>query len=383
LNPTNRFAAVDALRGLIMMIMAIDHSSAYVSRQHGTSFWNGAISIYSSSFAFFTRLITHLCAPGFFFLMGAGIYWFATSRMDAGWTQAQTIRRTAWRGFAIFLVGQLFETPIIHTQGLLKSAAVQLSRVPMPIPNDALPPWFGFITLSGLGAAMMICAGLLTLRPAAWLGVTVAAVIATHNLLPASGKVGPAWFTILIAPGLSQHMLVVYPVIPWLAVATFGMYCGYLWKQRPAWRDHTWLLGLGLVLLACGLRLAGGWGNIVPARDSGWIEFLNNVKYPPSLVFWTLSIGVNLLMLAALMRLPASWTSSRSPLIVFGQTPLFFYVVHFYVLTLIGFTLFAEAASLPITYLVWAGLLVVMYVFCLRYRTFKMAKPAESLWRLF
>jgi uncharacterized membrane protein len=382
-KPTHRFAAVDALRGLIMMIMAIDHSSAYVSRQHGTSFWNSAISIYDSSFAFFTRLITHLCAPGFFFLMGAGIYWFATSRKEAGWTQAQIIRRTAWRGFAIFLVGQLFETPIIYTQGLLKSAPVQLSHVPMPIPNDAQSLWLGFITLSGLGAAMVICALLLLLRPAAWLGVTVAAVTATHNLLPASGKVGPAWFTILLAPGLSQHVLVVYPVIPWLAVATFGMYCGYLWRQRPTWRNHIWILGFGLILVALSLRFAGGWGNIVPARDSSWIEFLNNVKYPPSLVFWTLSVGTNLLLLTLLLRAPAGWTSSRSPLIVFGQSPLFFYIVHFYVLTAIGYSIFPEAAPLHITYVVWVGLLGIMYPLCLRYRNFKMKKPPESIWRLF
>jgi len=115
-----RFSAVDGLRGLIMIFMAIDHTNAFVSRQHSSEFWNGAISTYDSTFAFFTRWIAHLCAPGFFFLMGAGIYWFASSRQEAGWTEGQVMRHTASRGLAIFLVGQFFETSVIYLTGLLK-----------------------------------------------------------------------------------------------------------------------------------------------------------------------------------------------------------------------------------------------------------------------
>lgn len=315
--------------------------------------------------------------------MGAGILWFATSRMDAGWSRAQVIRRTASNGFAILLVGQFLETSVLFTISLLSPAAVQLSHMPMPMPNDRLPPFAGLITLSGLGGVMMVCSLLLYLRPVAWIAVAMGAVLATHALLPASCKVGPAWFTILLAPGLSQHVLVMYPFIPWLAVAAIGMYCGYAWKQRPEWRDRIWILDLGLILFALVLRLGGSWGNIVPPYDSSWIEFLNNVKYPPSLVFWTIAIGVDLLLLFLLMRLPPGCTASRSPLMVFGQTPLFFYVVHFYVLSLIAFSFFVQAAPLYVTYPVWLVLLVIIYVLCHRFRHFKMAKPPESLWRLF
>ena len=99
-SPTSRYTSIDALGGLIMIIMAINHASALIARQHSIEFWNGAINIYASSFAFFTRCITHLCAPGFFFLLGAGVYWFATPRRDSGWTESQTIRLTALRSFA-------------------------------------------------------------------------------------------------------------------------------------------------------------------------------------------------------------------------------------------------------------------------------------------
>ncbi len=378
-----RFGAVDALRGLIMIFMAIDHTNVFVSRQHSSEFWNGAISTYDSSFAFFTRWITHLCAPGFFFLMGAGIYWFASSRQDAGWTEGQVMRRTASRGLVIFLAGQFLESPVIFIMSLLKPAATTLSHLSQAPPNDGQPPYWGFITLSGLGLVMLLSSQLLRLRPALWLVAGAACVVATHSLLPVNGKSGPLWLTILIAPGISNHLFVLYPVIPWLAITLLGMYFGYWWKSAPQARRSIWVWGLALLCAGIALRTGGSWGNIVPARDSSWIEFFNNVKYPPSLVFWTISVGVDLLLLAALMRLPEKLLSPKSPLMVFGQTPLFFYITHFYVLAVIGLTLFPEAAPLEVTYAVWLVLLALMYPLCNWYRSFKMQKPPASFWRLF
>ncbi len=378
-----RFSAVDALRGLIMIFMAIDHTNAFVSRQHSSEYWNGAISTYDSTFAFVTRWITHLCAPGFFFLMGAGIYWFASSRQDAGWTAGQVARRTASRGLAIFLVGQIFEGPLVFIMSQLKAPLISLSHRVKPPANDGSSLIWAFITLSGLGLAMMLSSLLLRLRPAFWLLASAACVVATHSLLPADGKTGSIWLTILLAPGLSNHLVVSYPVLPWFALTALGMYFGYWWKTSPEARNRVWLWGVVLISTGITLRAAGGWGNIVVARDASWIEFFNNVKYPPSLVFWTISVGVDLLLLAALMRLPEKLLSAKSPLMVFGQAPLFFYVTHFYVLAAIGLTLFPDAAPLEITYAVWLVLLGIMYPLCLWYRFFKMQKPPESLWRLF
>jgi hypothetical protein len=90
-----------------------------------------------------------------------------------------------------------------------------------------------------------------------------------------------------------------------------------------------------------------------------------------------------LLLLALLIRLPRKVKSEASPLIVFGQTPLFFYVAHFYLLAICGFVFFREAASLEGAYVVWAAVLVILYPACAWYRRFKLAKPRESLWRMF
>lgn len=381
---SRRYRSVDALRGLIMMLMAIDHASATIARQHASEFWAGAMSAYDSAFPFLTRLVTHLCAPGFFFLMGAGIYWFAASRMESGWSRGRTAGRVALRGLTIFLVAQVFETPIPFVQSLLKPAAMSLNRITAPPPIDGSALYWGFLTLTGLGLAMMVCAALLRARPWVWLVVSALCLAATNSLMPASGRPGPLWMTLLLTPGLSQHVLVIYPVIPWLAGAAAGMWFGWWWREHPDVAERrVWLVGAALVAVGLAVRAAGGWGNIRPPRDAGWIEFLNNVKYPPSLVFWTLFVGVDLMLLGLLARMPEGWKSDRSPLVVFGQTPLFFYIAHFYLLGLCGYVLFDEAGSLEQAYLMWAVVLVALYPVCRWYRGFKAARPAESLWRLF
>ncbi|MFN7939757.1 MAG: heparan-alpha-glucosaminide N-acetyltransferase domain-containing protein [Bryobacteraceae bacterium] len=379
-----RYTSVDALRGLIMIIMAIDHSSAFLARQHGSEFWAGAMSAYTSAFPFLTRWITHLCAPGFFFLMGAGIYWFAASRQSAGWSYNDAVRRTAMRGFALLLIGQILENPVLFLQGMMKPPAVSLNTVTAPPPIDGSALYWGFITMSALGAVMILCALLLRLPPWAWLATSAVCVFITNTLLPANGKPGPLYQAILLTPGLSQHVFVVYPIIPWLAVAAAGMYFARWWRTQPAAAEkRIWLIGAAFLLLAIALRAAGGWGNIRPPRDSGWIEFLNNVKYPPSLVFWTMSVGLNLLLLALLIRLPERIKAESSPLMVFGQTPLFFYLAHFYLLMIGGFIFFKEAGSLEQAYLGWAIVLIGLYPICAWYRKFKLSKPRESLWRMF
>ena len=384
MKPGARYQSVDALRGLIMMIMAIDHASALIARQHASEFWAGAMSAYSSAFPFLTRWITHVCAPGFFFLMGAGVYWFAAARQEAGWSQATAMRRTVLRGFALFLTAQVFETPVMFLQGLLKPAKVSLNQISSPPPNDGTALYWGLITLSGLGLVLMVCGLLLRLRPWIWLLVSALCLLATNSLLPASGKPAGWWEAVLLTPGLAQHLIVIYPVIPWLAGAAAGMYFGYWWRGNPVQANRrVWILGAVLLVAGLAVRAAGGWGNIRLPRDAGWIEFFNNVKYPPSLVFWTVSLGLDLLLLGLLIRLPEKVKSERSPLIVFGQTPLFFYLAHFYLLAIFAFAFFREPASLEGMYAVWAVALVVLYPICAWYRKFKMTKPRESLWRLF
>ncbi|HYO80592.1 MAG TPA: acyltransferase family protein [Bryobacteraceae bacterium] len=384
MNSSGRYDAIDALRGTIMILMAIDHASGLIARQHASEFWAGAMSAYDSAFPFLTRLVTHPCAPGFFFLMGAGIYWYAAKYIEDGKSTAPAVRRVLLRGVIIFVLAQAIEMPLVVLNGALPRADVSLNRITAPPPNDGSAPVWFFVTLAGLGLVMIVCALLLRLRPWMWLAVAALCTVVTHSMLPVSGRPGPWWATLMLTAGMSDGIVVVYPVIPWLAVAASGMYFGYWWRRNPESASRrVWLVGAALVALALTLRATGAWGNIRLPRDSGWIEFLNNVKYPPSLVFWTLAVGFDLVLLAVLARLPHAVTSSRSPLIVFGQAPLFFYVMHFLVLTACAFLFFRTPASLEGAWLVWLLVVVALYPLCAWYRTFKLAKPMDSLWRMF
>ena len=84
-----------------------------------------------------------------------------------------------------------------------------------------------------------------------------------------------------------------------------------------------------------------------------------------------------------IQKLPAWVRGARSPLLVFGQTPLFFYITHFYLLLAFGFLLFQKPGSLQVAYVMWVVVLVLLYPVCAWYRGFKLAKPRESLWRMF
>jgi uncharacterized membrane protein len=269
-------------------------------------------------------------------------------------------------------------------QNRLRPAAVSLNTITAPPPIDGSELYWIFLVLSGLGLTMIVCALLLYMRPWTWLVISGLCLVATHSLLPGSGQPGSWWMVALLAPGLSQHIFVIYPLVPWLAGAAAGMYFGSWWQSAPeSARRRVWMIGVALLCAGVAVRAAGGWGNIRLPRDNSWIEFLNNVKYPPSLVFWTMSLGIDLLVLALLIRLPDAVKSERSPLIIFGQTPLLFYVAHFYLLAALAFAFFRDAGSLQTAYAVWAVVLFLLYPVCAAYRNFKMTRSPESLWRHF
>ena len=102
--PGGRLVALDAHRGLIMVLMAIDHASYFIARVHSAEFWGTALPTYSSVFWFWTRWVTHLCAPGFFFLMGIGMALFAGSHLKSGWGEGRITRFFVIRGLFLILL---------------------------------------------------------------------------------------------------------------------------------------------------------------------------------------------------------------------------------------------------------------------------------------
>jgi len=183
-------------------------------------------------------------------------------------------------------------------------------------------------------------------------------------------------------PGRTNLWLIPYPVVPWLGATGLGLLFGKLMKRdtHRAARLAGWT-GLGLLVLFVIVRFTGGFGNLNEVPP-GWTGFLNVVKYPPSLAFLTMTLGINLLLMGMWGWAGRCLKSRYHPLLVFGRVALFFYLLHLWVYALLG--LFFKAGSgLATMYGCWLLGLVILYPLCYGYHRFKGHKSATSLWRFF
>ena len=379
-----RLASLDALRGLIMVLMAIDHASFHIAKRHPGEFWGVSLPEFPDAAAFLTRLVTHLCAPGFFFLMGTGIVLLADARRRAGWSDARVTRHLMLRGLLLIVLQQLLENP---TWGIgYLAAEVELDTYGALPPGVGGPPLFAFTVLFALGVNLTLGALLVRLPTLAVGAVGVAAITTTQLLTPGADQVTHPYSPIarlLLIPGYTGPWAVIYPVIPWLGFTALGLVFGRL-LLRDRRRAFRIALVAGLVCLAgfAVVRLAAGFGNLHPPADGGWVAFLNVTKYPPNLAFVLLTLGGNLLLLVGLRVAESRLGALARPLLVFGGTALFFYFAHLYVYLLLGLA-FPRGAGLATMYGMWILGLLALYPLCLKYASFRHAKPIDSVWRMF
>ncbi|MBO2007814.1 DUF1624 domain-containing protein [Hymenobacter negativus] len=308
---TPRVQAIDVVRGLIMVIMALDHIR---------DFWSPTTVrpedvAHASAFLFFTRWITHFCAPTFAFLAGTSVFLYQQKQPGRGAVSRFLLTRGLW----------LVCLEVVVMNFLLQWGAYSLLLLTV---------------IWSLGWGMVVLAGLVWLPR--WLVATLAlAVIFGHNLLPIIQPVTSAtlpWallydspFLFLLSPKLP--VLVAYAILPWAAVMAAG-YCIGPWFRLPLperKRRLRWA-GSAALLLFVVLRASNLYGDPAPwatqARGPVYtvLSFLNVTKSPPSLLFLSLTLGVALLLLSIAEELPARL---RGWLGVFGKVPMFYYVVHF------------------------------------------------------
>lgn len=374
-----RLLPLDALRGLIMMMMAIDHANYFVARMHPTGeFWGIPLPQYNNIAEFLTRFLSHICAPGFFFLMGAGMVLFANSRRSLGWNENKISRYLISRGIIL-----------IFCQFFLENCAWVLGPAYSYHPPGAGETvWIHFGVLAALGASMVIGTLFLRLKPVFLIGLSSFIIIGSQFIVPDASRASHLYspvLRILYIPGRTGIFQVFYPFIPWLGIAVFGMFFGK-WISRNKISAYKGSFLLGGIFLAgfFVLRTLGGFGNIHPPEGPGFISFLNVTKYPPSLTFCLLTLGLCLIFIGIFSRAHAFLGRSGNPLLVFGRSALFFYVLHLYLFAVAGlFFASQEGSSLAVMYLIWAAVLVILYFLCQRYSDFKSKKPAESIWRFF
>jgi uncharacterized membrane protein len=376
-----RIQSIDLVRGVIIILMALDHVHDFfgdlVARPTDLARTTAAL--------FFTRWITNICAPVFCLLTGTSAY--------------LTLQRMSKRQLSGFLL----------TRGLwLIFLEVVVMRFALQFNFDYHAT---IITvLWALGWAMIALAALIWLPTwaIALFGITL---VAGHNALDglranAFGKLSALW-SVLHEPGIiinggQSVVFVAYPLIPWIGVAALGYALGssYRWNTERRRALLLWL-GAGLVAAFLVLRLLNVYGDPLSwsRYDSPvWtvMSFVNTTKYPPSLLFLLMTLGPALLLLRLFEGRVARFFGPAS---IIGRVPLFFYVLHFFLIHLLavaasyvrygkvsemfqspdlGHFPFSQppgwGSSLAVVYLLWVAVVIVMFPLCRWYANMKRSR---------
>jgi uncharacterized membrane protein len=327
-----RVLAIDITRGAIMALMALDHARMYFS---AAQFDPTAIGETDLAY-FMTRWATHLCAPGFFFLAGFSVHLAQRRGLDRGSLSVLLVARGLWL--------MLLEFTLI---GFAWSLA---------------PGWNWFGVIWSLGASM-ICLAALRWLPAPLLAIGATTFLLIHNALPMAAIIpGAENYGLLYGATEFAGRLVVFPLLPWVAVMVLG-YAAGRWLAPAGQMSAPRLVSVGACSLAAFIvfRLVGfgepegGGAKVWPSAVDTLLSFLNVEKYPPSAQFVLVTLGLLLLAigaLTALERVTPSTLRIFAPLRVFGRVPFFFYVLHLYLIH--GLALLAAVAlHWPVSWLFW------------------------------
>ena len=190
--------------------------------------------------------------------------------------------------------------------------------------------------------------------------------------------------TILVYSGGKGDFWSNYPLFAWLETVVLGLVFGKL-LQSHGNQVFRWGFWTGLASLAgfVVIRLLNGFGTIRPLPINDWMGFLGVVKYPPSLAFILLTIGLNLILLGGFFLLGERLDNSWNPLLVFGRVPLFFYLIHIYLYQMMGRMMAPGGSDLGVMYFLWIIGLVILYLPCRWYGRFKAGQPPGSWVRFF
>lgn len=383
-----RIQSIDILRGIVMVIMALDHVRDFfykVNLETAGAAATGPTDLETTyPMLFFTRWITHFCAPIFVFLAGTSVYLMS--------------RKKSKKELSSFLI----------TRGLW----LVIVEVLIITLGWTFNPLYNLLILQVIWAIgiSMILLGLLIWLPYKMIFILGIVIVFGHNILDNAavneGLKGTALADLLyfsnfaVYPIFKDHyFIIVYSFLPWTGVMLLGYCFGKLYGQEvdAAWRRKKLVqIGLGLLMLFIVLRIFNLYGDPAPWTEQPrgaiytFLSFINVTKYPPSLLFLCITIGGGMLFLAFIEKVQNRFTAVMN---IYGRVPMFYYILHFYIihiLVVIVFYLQGYGSSDIVTpgvpflfrpqtfgfnlwgvYAVWAFVVIVLYPLCKRYNTYK------------
>lgn len=372
-----RIQSIDIVRGIVMIVMALDHTRDLI---HVTSVTEQPTDLQTTTPALFlTRWITHFCAPTFVFLSGVSAYLSYKAKNNVRSSQRFLLTRGIWLvilEFTLVNFGIWFDP---HFTVFIFDVVATIG--------------FGFIILS-----LFLKASTKTIL------ITGLAIIFSHNLssfIPAQGaSLLTRIFMMLVAPGAIPFaknglFIIGYPPIPWLGIMLTGFAAGRLFQLQESKRKSLFLkIGLTALALFLVVRSFNIYGDSFKWESQRtplftFLSFINVTKYPPSLVFCLLTLGATFLLLSGVEGLQNKFAKIA---IVYGKVPLFYFLIHWYILHPIMFLIvflqgyrFSDlvfgvnlgrpkeisGVNLWYTYLIWALVVMMLYPICKWYGKYK------------
>ena len=384
---TRRIESIDLLRGVVMIIMALDHVRDYF---HYDAFYYSPTDLTQTNVPlFFTRFITHYCAPVFVFLAGTSAYLYGAKRSKKE-LSFFLLSRGMWLVFIELFIVVLFRT---------------------------FNPSYTYLNLQviwAIGVSMIALSAIIYMNKKLIL-LTAVLLVAAHNLLDAmhvygNGLLAVFWSFLHDVNHFTfgrVDLYVRYPVLPWLGIMTIGYYLGslYVSDYDPVKRRKKLLIaGIGSITLFIILRSGNWYGDAAPWTVQknfafSLLSFLNVNKYPPSLLYVLITLGPALIFLALTEKKLNAWTEKIA---IFGRVPMFYYLGHIFLIHILAViaalvtgypemvilnnavnsiqALKGYGFNLLTVHLFWIIHVVVMYPFCKWYDVYKRTHQSEYWW---
>lgn len=372
-----RIQSIDVVRGIVMVIMALDHTRDIL---HVSSITNSPTDLQTTTPALFlTRWITHFCAPSFVFLSGASAFLSSRRTNDVASARRFLLTRGIWLVILEFTVVNFgvwfdphFATFLFDVIATIGTGFIVLSLLLRASTKTILVLGIGIIFLHNLSTYIPVGDASLMKR------------IGMMLVLPGAIPLGKG---VLFVMG--------YPPLPWLGIMLVGFASGQLFtypvKKRQAIFARVGIAALLLFLVVRGINMYGDSLPWTVQKNEVFtvLSFINVTKYPPSLAFCLLTLGVMFLLLSIFESVHNKFVEVTS---VYGKVPLFYFLVHWYIIhplmfiivflqgyhasdLVFGFNLGRpkgpSGVSLLLTYVIWIGVVILLYPLCKWYGRYK------------